>query len=382
MNFGDLFEESIPRKKMNDEEFITFLGMQDVSENAAVISQHRLRITEVKPGFTYFERNDVLVAKITPCFENGKGALLDKLETKVGYGSTEFHVLRAKKGNDARYIFHVTCTKTFRQRLEREMVGSAGHRRVPLAEIQKYELPVKHDPIEQAAIANALSDADALIQSLQKLIAKKRQIKQGAMQTLLNPFENGVLKTGWMVKPLGAVAEVIMGQSPSGNTYNKSGEGIALINGPTEFTDVSPIKVQWTNQPTKLCKKNDLLICVRGSSTGRMNISNDEYCIGRGVAAIRANLSSNTIYLTNQIKLGIEKLLGLSAGSTFPNVDGKSIRSIEIPLPPTIEEQTRIATILTDMDADIAALETKLTKYQKIKQGMMQNLLTGRIRLA
>ena len=155
--------------------------------------------------------------------------------------------------------------------------------------------------------------------------------------------EVGVIPEDWEVTPLGQISDVIMGQSPLGNTYNKAGEGIALINGPTEFTDIYPVKVQWTTHPTKICKKNDLLICVRGSSTGRMNVSDDEYCIGRGVAAIRAKSLSNTVYLTNQIHLGIERLLSLSAGSTFPNVDGKSIRSILIPLPSTKAEQTAIA---------------------------------------
>lgn len=187
--------------------------------------------------------------------------------------------------------------------------------------------------------------------------------------------EAGVIPEDWEVKLLEEIAYVIMGQSPLGSTYNKVGEGIALINGPTEFTGTFPVKVQWTTQPTKICKVKDLLICVRGSSTGRMNISNDEYCIGRGVAAIRAKSSSNTVYLTNQIHLGIEKLLSLSAGSTFPNIDGKSIRSILIPIPPSIDEQKAIATALSDADELIQSLEKLIVKKRAIKQGAMQELL-------
>jgi type I restriction enzyme, S subunit len=196
------------------------------------------------------------------------------------------------------------------------------------------------------------------------------EVKKGYKQT-----EVGVIPGDWEVTPLGQISDVIMGQSPLGNTYNKAGEGIALINGPTEFTDIYPVKVQWTTHPTKICKKKDLLICVRGSSTGRMNVSDDEYCIGRGVAAIRAKSLSNTVYLTNQIHLGIERLLSLSAGSTFPNVDGKSIRSILIPLPPTKAEQTAIATALSDADALIQSLEKLIAKKRQIKQGAMQKLL-------
>lgn len=193
--------------------------------------------------------------------------------------------------------------------------------------------------------------------------------------------EVGAIPDDWNIQPLGSLADVTMGQSPVGSSYNKSGIGLPLINGPTEFTKKYPVKVQWTSEPTKTCRKDDLLLCVRGSSTGRTNVSNDEYCIGRGIAAIRAKSSSNTAYLTYQIHLGIEELLTLSAGSTFPNVDGKSIRSIQIPIPPTKAEQVAIAEALSDTDAFIESLEQLISKKRQIKQGAMQELLTGKRRL-
>src|SRR5438105_2939787 len=92
----------------------------------------------------------------------------------------------------------------------------------------------------------------------------------------------------WKDGIFGDIAEIVMGQSPEGNTYNVSGQGVPLLNGPTEFTNRFPIIKQWTTSPTKLCKKGDILFCVRGSSTGRINIADKVYCLGRGVAAIRA----------------------------------------------------------------------------------------------
>jgi type I restriction enzyme S subunit len=171
-----------------------------------------------------------------------------------------------------------------------------------------------------------------------------------------------------------------MGQSPEGISYNKMGAGVPLINGPTEFTDKYPIKIQWTTQPTKTCKDGDLLLCVRGSSTGRMNVSDDTYCIGRGVAAIRAKSGSDTRFLTYLLHSAIQRLLSFSTGSTFPNIDRKSISSIQIGLP-SLTEQQSIASVLSDIDAEIAALETRREKTRALKQGMMQELLTGRIRL-
>jgi type I restriction enzyme S subunit len=130
---------------------------------------------------------------------------------------------------------------------------------------------------------------------------------------------------------LGECAEIIMGQSPSGDSYNKDGNGYPLINGPTEFTERYPVKVQWTNKPTKFCKLQDILLCVRGSTTGRMNISNDEYCIGRGVAAIRGKGKIKTDFLEFALRYNVSEILRLAAGSTFPNIDSKTLKGILLP---------------------------------------------------
>lgn len=148
------------------------------------MSQHLMSIENVRSGFTYFERGDVLVAKITPCFENGKGCHTESLYTDIGFGSTEFHVLRATDNSDSRFIYYWSNRAVFRKSLESEMVGSAGHRRVPLSAIENYRIPVPSKE-EQTAIATILSDMDEEIQALQQRLAKTRQIKQGMMQELL-----------------------------------------------------------------------------------------------------------------------------------------------------------------------------------------------------
>ena len=204
-----------------------------------------------------------------------------------------------------------------------------------------------------------------------------------AMSDVLEGYrmsEVGIIPDDWEVKRLGAAADVVMGQSPVGTSYNQSGTGAPLINGPTEFTEKYPIKIQWTSQPTKFCKKGDVLLCVRGSSTGRINISDDEYCIGRGVAAIRAKSCADTSFITFQVDSAVRSILALTTGSTFPNIDGKSIRAIQFPFPP-LPEQQAIASALSDVDALIAALEQLITKKRNIKQGAMQQLLTGEKRL-
>ncbi len=194
------------------------------------------------------------------------------------------------------------------------------------------------------------------------------------------PFYNSGIPSDWDEMEFGEFAEIIMGQSPEGNTYNQNGDGVALINGPTEFTEKYPVKVQWTTLPTKICKEGDILLCVRGSSTGRLNIANEEYCIGRGVAAIRAKKNSNHSFLEFQIENIVNKILSLTTGSTFPNIDSQSLKKIKVSLPP-LSEQKAIAHILSLMDTAITKNNLLIEKKLLQKKWLMQMLLTGKKRL-
>lgn len=185
IEFGNLFEKKISRKTIDSTEKISFIGMQDVSDNARLSTYLLMKKCDIKPGLTYFERGDVLVAKITPCFENGKGCYTQTLTTNIGYGSTEFHVLRAKPNADPEFIYYWTTDIHFRSTLKAEMVGSAGHKRVPFHAIQAYKIPCPENKEEQTAIAAILSDMDKDIQTLQQRLDKTRQLKQGMMQELL-----------------------------------------------------------------------------------------------------------------------------------------------------------------------------------------------------
>jgi type I restriction enzyme S subunit len=182
---GDLFVYRPARGNNSAENFVTFLGMEDVSEQGHIIQQTVIPKHEVRKGLTYFERCDVLVAKITPCFENGKGAFLGDLSTRCGAGSTEFHVLRAKSDVDPLYVYYHTRMPEFRIKLEGEMIGTAGQKRVPIAAIVNYPLSIIHSKAEQTAIATILSDMDAEITTLETKLVKTRQLKQGMMHNLL-----------------------------------------------------------------------------------------------------------------------------------------------------------------------------------------------------
>lgn len=137
-------------------------------------------------------------------------------------------------------------------------------------------------------------------------------------------------------KTLSEVAQITMGQSPKGDTYNQTAQGVPLLNGPTEFGPYHPYPKTWTTSPTKLCKLGEILFCVRGSTTGRMNWSDQEYCLGRGLASFSAKSGrqEDTKFLYYLLNYELPALLGLSAGSVFPNLSSKDFSGFKIYWPP------------------------------------------------
>jgi type I restriction enzyme, S subunit len=187
------------------------------------------------------------------------------------------------------------------------------------------------------------------------------------------------MKSKLPIKRLSEIAEIQMGQSPKGSSYNTSGEGVPLINGPVEFgrTPFSRTKrTKFTTEPTKICRVGDLILCVRGSTTGRMNIAGYDSCIGRGVASIRSEKYQEWVNFF--IHANRETIYRLGTGATFPNVSGLMLAKLEIPIP-TLSEQKRIVSIVDEAfeAIDIAIDNTKqnLTNARELFESYLNSRL-------
>ena len=163
---------------------VSFVPMANISEGGGLISPPVRPYRDVASGFTAFQDGDVLVSKITPCFENRKGALAQDLSNGYGFGTTELHVLRAKSSCSARFLFYVSMSEGFRARGVANMTGSAGQRRVPAGFIQSYRLRVPSLP-EQERIATVLDTVDRSLGILEQKLTSLRYLKHGLMQKLL-----------------------------------------------------------------------------------------------------------------------------------------------------------------------------------------------------
>jgi type I restriction enzyme S subunit len=190
------------------------------------------------------------------------------------------------------------------------------------------------------------------------------------------------MRNEWPTKRLGDVCQIIMGQSPDGDSYNTTGEGVPLINGPVEFSDESlgkTLRSKFTTQPTKFCKEGDLILCVRGSTTGRMNIAGFDACVGRGVAAIRAKQYQP--WINHFISSKREEIHDKGTGATFPNVSGATLAALELVMP-SLPEQQRIIRILDEAFASIATAkanaEKNLQNARALFESHLQSVLSSK----
>jgi len=252
----------------------------------------------------------------------------------------------------------------------------------------KYKIPLPPLP-EQKAIAQVLSDTDDLIQALEQKLAKKRAIKQGAMQQLLAPKED------WEVRKLGEVATLkarIGWQGLTTAEYLNEGD-FCLVTG----TDFKHGFIDWDN--CVFVEKNrydqdkniqiqvgDILVTKDGT-IGKVAFIDKvpkPTTLNSGVFVIRPknnSFDSKYFYYVLMSNHFLNFLSKLTAGSTISHLYQKDFVHYRFPMPSKETEQIQIATILSDMDTEIEQIETQLSKYKQIKQGLMQNLLTGKIRL-
>ena len=168
-----------------------------------------------------------------------------------------------------------------------------------------------------------------------------------------------------------------MGQSPKGDAYNSDGVGLPLLNGPTEFGRIHPTPIQWSTSTPRVCKPNDILFCVRGSTTGRQNIADQKYCIGRGLVAIRGiKNKTEATYLKIVLEAVKESVFheALTAGSTFPNITSKRLKEWPVPFP-SIENQRLLAIQFTEITDQVSKLEFRINQMKLLKKILLEDVL-------
>lgn len=268
------------------------------------------------------------------------------------------------------FIFLSINFNYFRKQAESASTGST-RKRIGLSELRQLKVICpKFD--EQNSIAEALSDADTLIESLENLIEKKRQIKQGAMQELLSGKKRLAGFSGeWVEKPLGEICHI-----KTGNRNNQD----KVEDGQYPFF-VRSSTVERINSYSHDCEA--ILIPGEGGIGSIFHYILGKFDVHQRVYAITQfpkDVCGKYIYLYMNVHFGFHAMQN-SVKATVDSLRLPTFLEFKINLPPTKDEQEAIAEILSDMDLELTKLDSKLTKARQIKQGMMQDLLTGKIRL-
>lgn len=347
-------------------DIVSFLAMADVSEDAKIVRQKQIRCSEANNGFSCFCRGDILIAKITPCFENGKGAYTATLETSVGFGSTEFHVLRCRI--DPEFIFFHTVSFEFRKRLEAEMTGTAGQKRVQAESIAKYRIAVP-PIIEQRKIAAILTTQDKVIELKEKCLAEKQRQKKYLMQQLLTGKKRlpGFSKS-WQTVELGEIFNYI--------------QPTAYLVKTTDYDDSYKTPVLTAGKTFILGYTNEL----EGIFTEVPVVIFDDFTTATKYVDFPFKVKSSAMKILT-IKDGFNIVFAYEAMQLIKFTVGGHERhwiskynclTIDIP---DIEEQTAIAEVLAAADREMELLRQEIEQEKQKKKALMQLLLTGIVRV-
>lgn len=357
-------------------------------------------------GYTYFVDQDILIAKITPCFENGKGAIAKGLKNGVGFGTTEFHVLRPFGKIAVRWLFYLTQSDLFRKVGAAEMFGAGGQKRVPEEFIKNFATGIPSFP-EQEAIAAFLdwktAQIDALIAKKQDLNAKLKEkrlavITQAVTKGLDSAAllrESGIPWLGkvpahWEVKKLKFIGEPIIGltYSPEEITDDQNGTLVLRANniqdGKLEPNDAVYVNV---NAPDKLrLRAGDILICSRNGSRhliGKCGRVTPEFIgcfFGAFNTVFRSQATDFIFYVLNSSLFEFQS--GSYLTSTINQLTIGTLSSFVVPLPPP-EEQKKISEFLdaetSRVDALASNAQSVIARLTEYRSALITAATTGKI---
>ncbi len=316
----------------------SFIPMSAVSENGLVDLSNSLSAQDPKKGFSYFENGDVLFAKITPCMENGKGAIVDNLLNGFGFGSTEFHVIRANSNVILpEWVYFLTKSDNFRKKAESAMTGSAGQKRVPLTFLKNYRisLPSLQEQKNNSKILFKIQKIQMHLENLLNIL--DLSIKSRFVE-MFDDCNLSLNKSNWV--QLKDIAEIVGGATPK-TSVEKYWNGTLPWITPAEISDdkmfIDSCNRYLTQEGVDSCSlkpvpKGTILLTSR-APIGKLAIALVPLYCNQGFKNIVCGSKLNNIYLYYLFKMNVDYLNSLGRGSTFNEISKSIVEKILIPLP-------------------------------------------------
>jgi len=369
-----------PPKDIDEAQVVTFLPMAAVSEDGYVSYEEQRIYSEVKKGFTYFERGDFIIAKITPCFENGKAALTCNIERPIGFGSTEFHVVSPIPHKlDKNYLYHLLWSDQFRFYGEKEMRGAAGQKRISTDFLREYKIPLP--PLEeQKRIAAILDKADAIRRKRQQAIDLTDQLLRSVFLDMFgDPVAN---PKGWEKLPLEKIVDKVIDCPHSTPQWTDSGKvAIRTSNltvGSWNWDDTRYVcEKEFHDRSKRAYVKSGDIVLSREGTVGIAAIIEEgmEICLGQRLVQLVPNLDiANSEYILHILLYELEpdRIERVMVGATSKHINVKELRAMKIPVPP-LQVQNKFKRIINKIDA-----LKRLAINNSKKNGDLFNSLTQR----
>ena len=363
---------------------VSFLPMADLKEKQMLFKPLQKKLlNEVYSGYTYFINNDVLLAKVTPCFENGKSGIAKNLVNGVGFGSSEYYILRPIKALPE-YIYHIISNPCFLKEGKENMSGAVGLQRVKKEFLYNYKIPLPPLP-EQQRIVKKL---DTLFERIDKAIQLTRENGEHSKHLLpaaLNEVFGEAEEKGWKIKQLKAICKIIGGGTPSkqNTSYYKNGTiywasvrdmNVEII----EDTELKIAENAVKDSATNIIPKGNIVIATR-VGLGKVCKLKYDTSINQDLKGIVPNKEISIDYLFFWFKSIANYIIENGIGATVKGVRLDFINALEVPLP-DLPAQQRIVNYLNQLSAKQQQLQQHYSKQLQQLQALKASLLDAAFR--
>lgn len=357
--------------------------MADLAAEIATVRPRQIRkLDEISGGLSYFQTDDVLVAKITPCFENGKIAQV-QMEDEYGFGSTEFHVVRARSGYvESRYLLHYLRQNRVRKQGERLMTGSAGQRRVPVHFLEELDIPLP--PIsEQRRIAAILDQVDFLRRKRRAALMKIRRVLEALFLKLFGHPAH--INLGLPTISLGE-----LGEWRSGGTPPRSKEEYFL--GDVPWFSSGELEQMYISESLEMISEaalsetsakrvpaGALLLGMYDTAALKASIAAVNCSCNQAVAFSLLNAKlAETVFVYFAITIGRDHFRRLQRGVRQKNLNLEMIRSIRIPRPP-LAQQKAFCNFVQSILATETRQATSLEQLELLANSLQHRAFRGEL---
>ena len=367
---------------LRDDTEVSFIPMTKVGEHGEFDASEIKNYSEVKKGFTNFQNGDILFAKITPCMENGKGAIAHNMKNGIGFGSTEFHVLRPDTDKiTSEWLYYLTTWKAFRKEAERNMTGSAGQKRVPKTFLENYVVNLP-DIDTQKSENKILRKVDDLIFLRKQQLAKLDELVKARFVEMFGDDIYPKVKvsrvcdfiTKGTTPPNNLISEKYSSDKvPYLKVYNLSFTGKLLFDTAPQYV---PENIHNGVLARSKVYPNDVLMNIVGPPLGKFALVTDEFSewnINQAIAIFRAKEKVNPKYLLFALMQPevLKPFLRQAVGIRQLNLSLAQCRDLEIPLPP-LSLQSEFAAFVERVDQQKQTVQQSLEKLELMKKALMQ----------